>query len=68
VLRYSAILLEAVNIESMGINGNHIQMVQFHSPTDDGYKKVSSALCTMVEDTPRNIADNWKRWGAINGT
>lgn len=55
----SAIVPGAADAEPIAIPANHLDMIKFASPEDEGYRKVSGHLQLLAEEAPELIEKRW---------
>jgi hypothetical protein len=65
VPRASAVVPGAADAEPIIMHADHINMVKFHSGSDEGYKKVLDYIQIMAEDAPDKIGFQWEKEGRV---
>jgi hypothetical protein len=59
VPKSSAVVPGQVDAEPIAIMDDHINMVKFSSPKNEGFKRVSGHLMLMAEKASTKVQENW---------
>ncbi len=61
VPKSSAVVPGVLDVETIAIMANHLEMTKHRSESDTGYKKVSGHLQLIIQEANTKIQQNWDK-------